>query len=501
MENTNINSGNSRKKLIITVISLVLAVLIIVPLLLIIFARRAAPIKFLVKNDLSKYVDVAFDEAIDYNEIRPALVAGYDLFRVGLTENYLSSSVYVYEGSTLDFTVAVETVERNGDEVGYTAVELAEDKTKIVGYRPFSDENDLFFDEVLVQLGTKDSYGEYYITKNQALVFTLTLPEQARFGALSGKEVRMTLTVTDYVTRYLYMTNGYDSAVTTVSSWFSSIISKTVKNSENTPIEVGDVVVYDCKDTAADGTVTEYKGLSLEVGEDYLQYFENRVAGESFDITVENVKEDFTILSVHKKSDIAEAVRALGYKNEYALREELRIWCYAVYSDGLMAIMCDKFNVEEYPQSLISTYTKLEDDTWETDFRESAASMAAAWGEAAALEAYGITGYDTVKAYLDELVANHVKTLVGELLISYAMADELGILDTMYEYYLSSLDEYLKAYDLTKKEALADIYYNSDEACIFYTNFLSPALGVKLASTVDGLDILNYISDDYLTID
>ena len=53
------------------------------------------PIKFLMKENLSKYVTLDIPESLNYADVREKLVAGYDLFRVGLTETYFGSSAYI----------------------------------------------------------------------------------------------------------------------------------------------------------------------------------------------------------------------------------------------------------------------------------------------------------------------------------------------------------------------------------------------------------------------
>ena len=43
----------------------------------------------------------------------------------------------------------------------------------------------------------------------------------------------------------------------------------------------------------------------------------------------------------------------MGYASIFELREELNMWCYAVYSDGLMALITKQTELSSYPQKLI----------------------------------------------------------------------------------------------------------------------------------------------------
>jgi hypothetical protein len=164
-----------------------------------------------------------------------------------------------------------------------------------------------------------------------------------------------------------------------------------------------------------------------------------------------------------------------------------------------MALITKQTELKSYPKKLINTYTKLEDQTWETDFRQSALAMARDFGNDFALQAYGIEGYDTVVAYLEAMVADHVKTLVRELVIAYSMAKEMGVIDVLYKRYDNTVKNYMKQNEFsTRREALETLAANGDEACIFYSNFLSPVLGLKLSERVQGLNFAEYIKDCYI---
>ena len=189
----------------------------------------------------------------------------------------------------------------------------------------------------------------------------------------------------------------------------------------------------------------------------------------------------------------------MGYASIFELREELNMWCYAVYSDGFMALITKKTELKSYPKKLTNTYTKLENQTWETEFRQSALSMAASFGDEFALETYGIEGFDTIQAYLDDMVAGHVKTLVRELVISYSVAKEMGVLNDLHKRYETTIENYIDQNEFsTRREALESLSANGDEACIFYSNFLSPVLGVKFAERVTGFNLSQFIKGNYL---
>ena len=103
-----------------------------------------------------------------------------------------------------------------------------------------------------------------------------------------------------------------------------------------------------------------------------------------------------------------------------------------------------------------------------------------------------------MEEYLDDLLNSHVETLVGELLVTYEVAREFGILDDLYERYTSSLENYIEAGKFASKdEALASLADNADEACIFYSNFISPILGKEYALKVNGAPFAQYIADSY----
>ena len=62
----------------------------------------------------------------------------------------------------------------------------------------------------------------------------------------------------------------------------------------------------------------------------------------------------------------------------------------------------------------------------------------------------------------------------------------------------SSLEDYIESGDFSSRsEALESLYANGDDACIFYTNFISPNLGVKYAGMVTGVPFAEYIADSY----
>ncbi|MBO5005829.1 MAG: hypothetical protein J6C89_00140, partial [Clostridia bacterium] len=216
MENTNKNT----KKLVIIIAAFLAALLVIVPLVVLLAARSTAPIDFLMEKDLSKYVDFEIPETIKYGDIKEAVASGYDVFRVGLTESYFGTDVYVEEGSTMDFTLSAELVTEAEGAKEYTEITLPAEYAKIVGYRPYSEAENRFFDDALAKAGNIDDYSQYYLSKNTAAKFELTLPEGERFGEYAGKTLRFTITVTDYVCRYIYLYDGYDNSITTVEDWY-----------------------------------------------------------------------------------------------------------------------------------------------------------------------------------------------------------------------------------------------------------------------------------------
>ena len=457
------------------------------------------PIKFLMKEKLSKYVDLEVPSSMNYADIREKLVAGYDLFRVGLTETYFGSSAYIEEGSTVDFTLEADLVTKTDDGNKYTKIEMPENYRKIEGYRPYSKPENKFFDDALANAGNRDDNGAAYLSKNEAATFTLTLPENSAYGEYSGGKIRFTITVTDYVSRYIYLAGGSDNTLATVGEWFCKIAEGTVQSDAAAVIKEGDVVVYDCVDTLADGTKNEYKDNYIEITKDYIKFFEGHKVGDEYDHTIQNIKETFKVKAVYPAEAIEAAAKNMGYASIFALKEELNIWCYAVYSDGLMALITKQTELKSYPKKLINTYTKLEDQTWETDFRQSALAMARDFGNDFALQAYGIEGFDTVQAYLDDMVATHVKTLVRELVIAYSLAKELDVIDDLYKRYDDTVKNYIKQNEFsTRREALETLAANGDEACIFYSNFLSPVLGMKLSERVQGLNFADFIKDCYL---
>ncbi|MBQ7290100.1 MAG: hypothetical protein IJW76_00045 [Clostridia bacterium] len=498
-KNTSAKAKN--KKLLIAIISIVLVAAIAVPIVIIAVTSNERPINFLMKNDLSEYVEVSVPEKFNYGELRETLVAGYDLFRVGITETYFGKNVYVEEGSTLDFTLAAEliTTNENGTKE-YTEIKLPEQYAKIEGYRPYSKAENLFFDKALAEVGEKDEYGVDFMVRDTPSKFAIDIPNEERFGEYAGTKVRFTITVTDYVARYIYLYSGSDNSISIVGDWYCKIAMEKTQPTEGAVIKEGDVIVYDVIDTYKDGTKKEYLDYVMEVTNEYVSYFDGKKQGESFTETVQDITEEFNIKEVYKSEDIEAALKTLGYESEFDMKEELRIWCYSVYSDGLMAIITKQVELESYPKKLMNIYTKLEEQTWEVDFRSSALSMAQTWGDDVAFQAYEITGYDTMADYLDDMVADHVETLVRELVISYSVAKELGIMDDLYKRYNDSIDNYIKQNNYSsRKEALATLADNGDEACIFYTNFLSPILGTKFAERTEGAEFLGIIADSYVS--
>lgn len=500
-ENETKTHSGGKKAIIITIVSIVLAVLIVVPTVTILLSKRTKPIDFFIKKDLSKYISSDIGGELDYNKLKETLKSGYDVFRVGLTQTYFKNSAYVEEGSTMDFTLSAEIITKKDDgSKEYTAYELPEKYKKTEGYRPFSDESRLFFDNALANAGKLDDYNFHYLARNQDTKFDVTFPVSEEYGELSGKDIRFTIKVTDYVSRYIYLTGGYDSSLSVIGEWFAETAVKKTENKTGSAISEGDVILYDCIDKNTDGTVQEYRDLKIEVTGDYLKYFEGKVAGDKFTQTTDGVEEEFEIKEVHKEEDIKAALKEMGYAGVFDYMEELRIWCYAVHSDGLLAIVCRSTEISEYPKDILSAYRKLEDETWEKDFRTSAKSMADTWGDSVAFEAYGISGYDTFDAYLEELLDGHVKDLVHELIVYYYLAYDMGILDGMYKEYNKSLEEFMKANGYSKNEALSSLSYNGDETCVFCANFLAPALGIKLAGSVTGAEFIDILSDSYMDI-
>ena len=121
------------------------------------------------------------------------------------------------------------------------------------------------------------------------------------------------------------------------------------------------------------------------------------------------------------------------------------------------------------------------------------------FGNDFALEAYGIEGFDTVQEYLQAMVEDHVAVLVRELVIAYSMAKEMNVIDDLYKRYDDTVKNYMKQNEFsTRREALETLAANGDEACIFYSNFLSPVLGLKLSERVQGLNFADFIKDCYL---
>ena len=495
------HTKKQNQKTAIIIAAVLAACLIIVPLVMIFAARSTSPINFLMNKDLSKYVDFDIPENIEYSDVEAAVRSGYDVFRVGLTETYFGKQVYVEEGSTMDFTLSAELVSEGPTEGSkeYTAITMPEKYAKVIGYRPFSNPDSLFFDKALAGAGEKDEYSQYYLTRDTAAKFEAVIPEGEAFGEYAGKTVRFTITVTDYVCRYIYLYDGYDNSISTVEDWYCKIITIVAAKSDG-KVEDGDIVLYDCTDVYTDGTTQTYTGLSLTATGDYLQYFEGYAEGDTFTEAFSDVTEHFTVRGVYKATDAENAIRSLGYDSVFALKEELRVWCYAVYSDGFMLLATQGAKVISYPKSLMNVYTKLENATWETEFRENAKSFAATLGDETALETYGITGYETIEDYLDDLLSDHVKTLVGELMTSFAMAKEFGVMEDLYERYESALANYIVSGGFTsKQEALDELYSNGDEACVFYSNFLSPILGTKYAQRVNGHPFAGYLADSYVT--
>ncbi len=488
------------KKLLIAIISIVLVVALAVPIIIVAVVSGEKPIKFLLEEDLSEYVNVTVPEKLNYGELRETLVAGYDLFRVGLTEAYFGKNVYIEEGSTLDFTLGAELIKTKEDGTKeYVKIELPEKYAKIEGYRPYSKPENLFFDEALAEVGDKDENGIDYMVRDKESKFAMNIPNEERFGEYAGTKIRFTITVKDYVSRYVYLYNGGDNSISVIGDWYCKIATSKTQPTAGAVIAEGDIIVYDVIDTLADGTVNTYTDYTMEVTSEYASYFVGKKQGESFTETVQNIKEEFTIKKVYKAEDIEAALSALGYASIFDMKEELRIWCYAVYSDGLMNIITKQVELTAYPKNLFDTYKKLEEQTWEVDFRQSALSMAQTFGDEVAFEAYGIEGYETVADYLDDMIYDHVKTLVRELVISYSVAKELGVMDDLYKRYNDSIENYIEQNEYSsRKEALATLSANGDEACIFYTNFLSPVLGSKFAERMEGAEFLTLIAGSYV---
>jgi len=496
----NNNHGKARAKRIFTsFLCLALAVMMLASCSDTFLLSGQTPIKFLMKEDLSKYVDMSVPASINYAEVRENLKAGYDLFRVGLTETYFGKSAYIEEGCTVDFTLSAELVTATEGGNQYTAIEMPEKYAKMEGYRPYSKPENKFFDDALADSGNRDDNGAAYFTRDESAKFTLTMPENSAYGEYSGAKIRFTITVTDYVCRYVYLSGGGDNTIATVGDWFCKIVEGKVQPSSSAVIKEGDVVVYDCIDTLADGTKNEYKDNRIEVTVDYLKFFEGHKAGDEYSETIQNITETFKIKKVYTSEDIDAAAKNMGYAGTFDLREELNMWCYAVYSDGFMALITKQMELESYPKKLMNTYTKLENQTWETEFRQSALSMAASFGDKFALETYEIEGFDTMQAYLDDMVAEHVKTLVRELVISYSIAKEMGVINSLHKKYEDTLKNYIEQNEYsTRREALETLAANGDEACIFYSNFLSPVLGIKFAERVEGFDLAGYIEGSYI---
>jgi len=459
-----------------------------------------SPIKFLMKQDLSKYVEVDVPDSINYDDVKESLKAGYDLFRVGLTETYFGKSAYIEEGCTVDFTLSAELVTQTAEGNRYTKIEMPEKYATVEGYRPYSNPANAFFDKALSKAGSQDENGTYHLVRDTASKFTLTMPTDSAYGEYSGAKVRFTITVTDYVCRYIYFYGGGDNTPATVGDWFCKTAAGIAVSDTNAAIKVGDVVIYDCVDTLANGTKNEYKDNYIEVTGDYLKFFEGHKVGDEYNESIQNITETFKIKAVYTAEAVEAAAKNMGYASIFDLKEALNIWCYAVYSDGFMAIITKQTELKSYPKKLMNTYTKLEDQTWETEFRQSALSMAQSFGNAFALQTYEIEGFDTIQDYLDYLVEDHVKTLVRELVIAYSVADEMGVLEDLHERYEKTIKNYIEQNEFsTKREALESLSANGDEACIFYSNFLSPVLGVKFAERVKGLNFAEFIKNSYVS--
>lgn len=459
------------------------------------------PIKFLIKQNLSKYVDLSLPESMKYADVRESLKAGYDLFRVGLTETYFGSSVYIEEGCTLDFTLSAELVTKTDDGNKYTAIEMPEKYAKMEGYRPYSKPENKFFDNALSSAGMQDENGAYYLERGEdkSAKFVAVIPEDGVYGEYAGAKIRFTIKVTDYICRYVYLYGGSDNTIATVGEWFCKVAAGAVASDSSAAIKEGDVVIYDCVDTLANGTQNEYKDNYIEVTSDYLKFFEGHKVGDEYSESIQNIKETFKIKAVYPSEKIAAAAKNMGYESIFYLKEELNLWCYAVYSDGFMALFTKQTELKSYPKKLINTYTKIEDQTWETEFRKSALSFAQQFGDDIALETYKIEGFDTIQAYLDDLMDGHVKTLVRELIISYDMAKQMGVLDNLHQRYETTIKNYMEQNEFsTRREALESLAANGDEACIFYSNFLSPVLGLKLAEKVQDFNLADFIKDSYI---
>ncbi len=488
------------KKLLIAIISAVLVLAIAVPIIVIAVTGSTSPIKFLMNTDLTQYTSVSIPQKINYSEIRESLKSGYDLFRVGLTETYFGTAVYVEEGSTMDFTLSAEliTTDENGAKE-YTEIELPEEYKTIKGYRPYSKPENKFFDDALAEVGEKDQNGIDYMVRDKASKFAMDIPNEERFGEYAGARIRFTIKVTDYVSRYVYLYSGADNSEAVIGDWYCKIAVALASPKEGIAIEEGDIVLYDCIDTYSDGTVYEYLDNYMEITSDYIKYFGGKVSGEKFTEQIQNITEDFTIKAVYKAEDIEAGFKTLGYNSIFDMKEELRIWCYAAYSDGFMAIITKQDELISYPKNLMNAYMKIEEQTWEVEFRESALSMAQSFGDAVALEGYGVTGYATMQEYLDDLLEDHVETLVRELVISFAIADQMGITDELYKKYDESITSYMKQQQFSsRREALETLSANGDEACVFYTNFLSPILGARFAELVEGVPFTQYIEESYV---
>ena len=504
--NQNKNGGNMKKnhfkaakRIFAVALCLALAVMMLASCGDIFMLNSQTPIKFLMKQDLSKYVDVDVPDSMNYADIRANLKSGYDVFRVGLTETYFGKSAYIEEGCTLDFTLSAELVTSTNEGNKFTKIEMPEKYAKVEGYRPFSKPENAFFDNALSKAGAQDENSAYYLTRDEDAKFTLVMPENSAYGEYSGAKIRFTITVTDYVCRYVYLSGGADNTLATIGDWYCRIAAGTVASASSYAIKKGDVIIYDCIDTLANGTKNEYKDNYIEVTEDYLKFFEGHKVGDEYNESIQNITETFKIKAVYPSEAIEAVAKDMGYASIFDLKEELNIWCYAVYSDGFMALITKSTELKSYPKKLMNTYTKLEDQTWETEFRESALSFAKSFGDDVALKTYEIEGFDTIQAYLDNLVDEHVKTLVRELVISYSIAKEFGVIDDLHDRYEKTLENYMKQNEFsTKREALETLAANGDEACIFYSNFISPILGVKFAEKVQGLNFAEYIKDSYI---
>ena len=122
----------SAKRIAMSFLCLALAVVMLASCGDMFILSGQTPIKFLMKENLSKYVDVSVPNSINYADVRESLEAGYDLFRVNLTETYFGKTAYIEEGCTVDFTLGAELVTTTEEGTTYTEITLPE---KYVIYR------------------------------------------------------------------------------------------------------------------------------------------------------------------------------------------------------------------------------------------------------------------------------------------------------------------------------------------------------------------------------